>query len=233
VIRSSASTIAILPVRGGSKGIPDKNLAELAGKPLMAWTIEAMARASLDMRLVVTTDSQAIAEVATGLGAEIIGRPANLARDTSQTEPAVTHALQRLDVNEDDILILLQATSPVRLPGTIERAHEKFISSKCDSLVAVVQESPFVWHGPTDSPSPTYNVNARARRQDVSPDKHNFRETGSFYMSNVGPFVRSGNRIHGTACLFVTESCEGVDIDTYLDLTIANSILVSLKTDPA
>ena len=117
--------LCVVPARGGSKGVPGKNLREVAGKPLLVWTVEQARAARPALDVVVSTDDEQIAEVARAAGAAVpFLRPPELARDTTPTEPVVRHALEaaRAAGAAPDAVMLLQATSPVRLPGTIDRA---------------------------------------------------------------------------------------------------------------
>ena len=90
------STLAVIPVRGGSKGIPRKNLQDVGGKPLVVWTIEQALAAVHDVRVIVSTEDAEIADVARAAGAEVIDRPAELAQDTTATEPVILHAMDNL-----------------------------------------------------------------------------------------------------------------------------------------
>jgi len=225
VINQLAPTVAVVPARGGSKGIPGKNLANVAGLPLIAWTLLAASNADLPIRLIVTTDSQDIADVAKGYGSEVIRRPQHLALDESPTEPAIVHALRESRVSDEASLLLLQPTSPIRNSGSIDRAHATFVESGRDTLVAVVEEAIFDWSGPPEDPHPHYNTNMRPRRQDFRPEEVVYRETGSIYISRVAPFIQAGNRIHGSTTLFVMAKSESIDIDDSHDLVIADAVL--------
>lgn len=129
--------VGLVPARGGSKGIPKKNLVEVAGKPLLVWTLEA-ARASRTLsRLVVSTDDDAIAAVAEANAAEVLRRPAELARDETPMLDVVLHAFQELA--EADVLVVLQPTSPLRRAEHIDGAVELFEQSGADGVVSVVR----------------------------------------------------------------------------------------------
>ncbi len=116
-------TLCIIPARGGSKGIPHKNLRVVAGRPLIAWSVDVACEAQLLERVVVSTDDAEIARVARDSGAEIVDRPAELAGDTASSESALIHALDVLQEQEGyvpDLVVFLQPTSPYRLPGDID-----------------------------------------------------------------------------------------------------------------
>lgn len=231
--RNHMQAFAIIPARGGSKGIPRKNLQPVAGRPLIAWTIDAVLDASSDIECVVSTDDDEIASVASQLGARVVRRPAELADDSAPTEPALLHALDSLSAADERIYMLLQATSPMRLPGTLDRALEAFVDLEVDSLVGVVETSPFLWRGGTGRPRPLYDPARRLRRQDLSDTDRVYHETGSLYVSTVGDLRRTGNRLSGRIGLFHMDELEGVDIDTYGDLARAGSLLFTSRSrDP-
>jgi len=222
--------LCVIPVRGGSKGVPGKNARLVAGKPLVAWSIEQALAAGLDV--LVSTDDEALAEIARTAGADVpFLRPAELAQDTTPTEPVIAHAIAHrvADGRRPDAVMLLQATSPVRLPGTIERAVREFAETGVDSLVGVVAQTPFFWH-PADSGSATaeYDPAARPRRQDLRAEDYFYKETGSLYLTRTEIYERDSNRIGGRVGLFVMDELEGIDIDTLVDLRIAEQVLGDL-----
>ena len=220
-----SKAVAVIPARGGSKGIPKKNLLQIGGRPLIEWTLEAVVEATNAFRLIVSTDSQEISQVSRDMGAEIVVRPEELGLDTTATEPVISHALAQLGIEGNTCLVILQATSPIRSSGTLDSAYETFLSSGSDSLLAVVEEAPFLWRGPVSNPTATYNVAYRPRRQDFKPNAIIYKEVGSFYFSWVESFQSTGNRIHGRQQLFVVDKHEGIDIDDDYDAIMADAIL--------
>ncbi len=138
--------LAIIPARGGSKGIPGKNIRPIAGKPLISWTIEAaLAVPALD-RIVVTTDDEDIAKVAQAHGVEVVMRPAELAADNSPTIDALQHAVKVLGASDSGAVVTLQPTSPLRRAEHIEGAIAMFESdAKAESLVTTI-EVPHIFH---------------------------------------------------------------------------------------
>lgn len=219
--------LCVIPVRGGSKGVPGKNLREVAGLPLVAWSIRHALGSSTPMRVLVSTDSEQIAEVARAAGAEVpFLRPAELAQDTSPTEPTVLHAIQwvRSEGWEPDLVVLLQATSPVRHADSIDRAIDRLLETGADSVVGVVPTSPFLWFD-EDPPRAAYPVDARPRRQDVIPSDLPLRETGSLYVTRTAVYDTDANRLGGRIALFEMDDVEGIDIDTELDIDVADALL--------
>lgn len=140
--------LAVIPARGGSKGIPGKNIAILAGKPLIAYTIEAARAATCLSRIVVSTDDAAIAEVSRRLGAEVILRPAELAGDTVPTLPVLQHVVAAAEAEgfQAEAVMTLQPTSPLRRACHIDEAAKLFMSDpRADSLVSCI-EVPHIFH---------------------------------------------------------------------------------------
>lgn len=218
--------LCVIPVRGGSKGVPRKNLLDVGGKPLVVWTIE-QALAVPDLDVLVSTDDEEIAEVARAAGARVPWlRPAELAQDTTPTEPVMRHAIGEVtsERGRPEAVMLLQATSPVRLPGTLARAMQEFQDTGVDSLVGVVPQAPFIWQA-TEPPTAAYDVNARPRRQELTRETLRYRETGSLYVTRPEIYEQHDNRLGGRIGLFIMDEVEGIDIDTELDVALAEKLL--------
>ena len=223
--------LVVIPVRGGSKGVPRKNLRDVGGKPLVVWTIEQALAVPGEVRVVVSTDDPEIADVARRAGAEVpFLRPAELAQDTTATEPVVAHTIAWLaDQGYRPFgVVLLQATSPIRLPGTVARAVARFAEGDVDALVGVVPQTPFIWHL-TDPPTAEYDVDRRPRRQELDAGSFLYRETGSLYVTRTDLYADPGNRIGGRIELFVMEEIEGIDIDSEADLYLADQTVRRLS----
>lgn len=123
--------LGLIPARGGSKGVPGKNIKIIHGKPLIVWSIEKGLESKLIDKLVVSTDSEEIAEIARKAGVEVLMRPAELATDTASTQDVMVHALQHYPA---DTLVLLQPTSPYRSEGLIDDCIKEFLREGFDSL---------------------------------------------------------------------------------------------------
>lgn len=123
--------LGLVPARGGSKGVPDKNIKEICGKPLIVWTIERALRSEMLEQVLVSTDSLKIAEIAQTAGAEVLMRPPELATDTASTLDVMIHALKKRPA---EILVLLQPTSPCRSDTLIDDCIREFIANDYDSL---------------------------------------------------------------------------------------------------
>lgn len=227
------SILIVIPARGGSKGIPRKNLLPIGGRPLIAWTIAQALEAGDDAIVCVSTEDREIASIAREYGAHVIKRPAELAEDTTPTEPVILHAMDTIEAQGHtlDGVMLLQATSPIRRPGTIQRAIEKFRDENADSLVGVVAESPFFWRPPSDpseSATAHYDFTNRPRRQDLRPEQMFYFENGSLYITKPEVYRNFANRLGGKISLFVLDDVEGVDIDTVADVAAAEQMLARI-----
>ena len=220
----SNATPAIIPARGGSKGIPRKNLKLLEGKPLIVWSIEQVL-ATRGLTPYVSTEDEEIADVARGAGAQVIERPEALAGDATASEPVIEHAIEVItaEAARPDQVMFLQATSPLRLPGTLARCLDEFAVTGADSMVGVVPAEIFMWRR-VPRVEALYPVDTRPRRQDLRPEQLRYRETGSLYLTRTEIYERHHNRLGGAIELFVMDPLEGIDIDAEHDFMLAESL---------
>ena len=135
---------AFIPARGGSKGIPNKNIKKFAGKPLIVHSIEYSLDSKQVNEVVVSTDNSKISNIAQDTGARIIKRPPDLATDTSTTESAIEHYINSAK-QKPDIIVLLQATSPLRPKGSLDEAIHHFTKGGYDSLLSICPTHRFFW----------------------------------------------------------------------------------------
>lgn len=199
----------------------------LAGKPLIAWTIEQVL-ATEGLACFVSTEDAEIADVARAHGAQVIERPAELAQDTTASEPVIEHAIEFITARDGrpDQIMFLQATSPIRLPGTLARALAEFEGSGVDSMVGVVPQPIFTWQAAPEVRA-LYPYLDRPRRQDMTPEQLRYRETGSLYLTKTEIYQTLHNRLGGRIGLFIMDDLEGIDIDTAHDLTLASALLTA------
>ena len=220
-------TLAIIPARGGSKGLPRKNLLMLNGLPLIAWSILQARETPVVSKVIVSTDSEEIAEVARQFGAETpFLRPAELAQDDTPTEPVMLHALDWLEERgmSFDNIILLQPTSPLRFPHSISGAIEALEQNEADSVVGVCNNHYFFWKN-FPAPEALYDHRNRPRRQDIREVDRLYRENGSIYVTRVAAFRETRNRIAGKIALYLMRDEEGIEIDSRLDFAIISSVM--------
>ena len=219
--------IAIIPARGGSKGIHRKNVRILAGKPLIAHTIEQARRAQNITQVVVSTDDAEIGAVAREFGAEVIHRPLEISDDTATSESALVHALDQLAElhrYEPELVVFLQCTSPIRRDGDIDNAIAALLKAEADSLLSVVRTNAFLWRFVNNqAQSLNYDYRARPRRQDREPQ---FIENGSIYVFKPWVLRRFANRLGGKIALYEMDERSAIDIDTEWDLELCEWVLM-------
>jgi N-acylneuraminate cytidylyltransferase len=224
--QSHAKFLIIIPARGGSKGVPRKNLRTVGGHPLIEWSIRSGQESHHSKAVVVSTDDDEIAQIATLAGSLVVSRPAHLATDTSQTELTIAHVLDVVtDADSYSHIVLLQPTAPIRRVGLVDQAIEKMTHDCSDSLVGVVESSPFIWKGSTGNASPEYDVTQRPMRQSFAASDLSYRETGNIYITTADAFRNSGCRVSSKTSLFVLNTAEGLDIDTEFDIELADTLL--------
>lgn len=221
--------LSIIPARGGSKGIPGKNIKELAGKPLIAHTIEASLKSKYITRTVLSTEDSKIAEIALKYGAEVLDRPMELAQDETKTAPVMLQVVEELEKQgyKPDIVVLLQATCPLRTEKEIDEAFELYFSSQCDSVFAVREAgiTHSCWRKLHDgSFEALYDSRNRPRRQDIDKHYSMFVETGSIYIIRTDILIKVEDFIGEKPQIFVAP--QSVDIDTVEDFAIAENLMV-------
>jgi CMP-N-acetylneuraminic acid synthetase len=198
--------LGITPARGGSKGIPRKNLSTVCGKPLIAWTIEAALKSRLLTRYIVSSEDPEIAAVTRSYGADVLPRPAHLATDDATTLSVLEQVLREIPA---DIVVLLQCTSPVRNEGLIDRCIERFLQTGADSLATGFMCNLFPWG--------EYS----ARRQDLEPF---FHDDGNVYVLRA-ELIRNGELWGEKREHFPTGREENFEIDDEFDLWLNEQIL--------
>lgn len=230
------NVLAIIPARGGSKGVPRKNITPLGGRPLIAYTIDH-ARATPEVtRIVVSTDDPAIARVAEECGAEVVVRPAEISGDTATSESALLHTLDTLrerEGYEPDLVVFLQATSPLRRPDDISRAIQRLLAEDADSLFSACPVHGFVWrrvrHGEGEPRSFTYDFRRRPRRQDAPED---LIENGSIYVFHPRVLRETGNRLGGRIAVHLMDPIDSFQIDEPRDLQLMEALLLARRSVP-
>lgn len=219
--------LAIVPARGGSKGIPHKNVRLLAGRPLIAHSIEQAQQARTVDRVIVSTDDPEIGAVAEQYGAEVIWRPAEISGDTTPSELALLHGLEHLRSTEGyqpDLIVFLQCTSPLTLPEDIDATVQALLDENADSAMAVTPFHYFLWRRDKNGDAVGINHDKLVRplRQEREPQ---YRETGAVYVMHAQGFLQAKHRFFGKTVMHVMPPERCLEIDEPVDLRIAEVLL--------
>ena len=221
--------LAIVPARGGSKGVARKNIRQLGGKPLLEWTLDAALNSDFIDKVVVSTECCEVASVATAFGIDMpFMRPPRLSRDDTAVADVVEHVLSSLDEQYEDV-ILLQPTSPLRSNTHITDALRAYYKSDARSLVSVcrAEKSPYWMYTINEErllkPLLTYEGLLK-RRQDLPAV---YQLNGAIYVVNVPLFLNKKEFVYCDTVPYVMDQSSSLDIDTLMDFQIAEAMLAA------
>lgn len=222
-----ANSLAIIPARGGSKGIPRKNVRLLNGKPLIAHTIEQALKTPTINRVIVSTDDAEIGAVSQQYGAEVVWRPAEISGDLASSEAALLHVLEYLEQSEGycpDLTVFLQCTSPLTLAEDIEGTIQALLREQADSALAVVPFHYFIWreNGAGDAVGINHDKQRRLLRQQRAPE---YLESGAVYVMRTTQFRKTKHRFFGKTALYVMPADRRLEIDEPADFRVAEVLL--------
>ena len=211
----------IIPARGGSKGIPKKTLQKVGNISLVAWSIIHAKHIALDDdEIIVSSDSEEILNEARKYNVTGLLRPEYLSKDETFTEPVMNHVLENYKPNNEDLVVLLQPTSPLRRKKTLEKAIKLVETGSADSSITLKDNHLFFWE--QDGPFVRPKYTDRPRRQDMDPQ---LSETGSIYVTKYKSFLETGIRLSGKTKSVVCEDSESVDVDSLFDLKFVNFLV--------
>jgi len=203
--------LGVMTVRGGSKGLPRKNVLPLCGKPLMVWAIEQAKASKHITRFIVSTEDEEMKQLALKNGVEVLDRPLELAQDETPTWEVLYDVLMTLEPYNPNAIVLLQATCPIRKPGLIDKCIEEFFKQDVDSLVTGDYFDETIWGRPIK------------RRQDIVKEQV-FVNDGNVYVFKPD-IIAKGDLVGKTYAYVFTSQEEHVDIDTEYDLWLAEKIM--------
>lgn len=214
----------IIPARGGSKGIPKKNIIDFCGKPLIAHSIIQSKKSKYIKEVYVSSDSEEILKISEDFGAKPIKRPDEISLDNSSSEESIKHAINEiLKIEKYDCIVFLQATSPIRETKDIDNAIEKLINGNFDSVFSSCELEDFlIWkkvNGGLESLN--YDYKNRKRRQD---SEKQFVENGSVYCFKIEGFIENNNRLFGKIGNSIMENWKMFEIDSIEDLDLCSYI---------
>lgn len=230
---SKAKTLAVITARGGSKGIPRKNLISINGKPLIAYSIEAGLKSKYITKTIVSSDDQEILDTSINLGAEIVKRPDELASDLAASEPAILHTIQELQKQgqEFDLVVLLQPTSPLRTAQDIDNAIELFLKNKkATALISVFEMKHTAYKAFKVEKGNTYlesifeDKTPFKRRQDL-PDT--YYPNGAIYIVYAKDFLKTNKLLTNKTIPYIMSQQKSTDVDTMEDVQEIERILLA------
>lgn len=224
------TVLAIIPARGGSKGVPRKNIKDLCGKPLIAWTIDEAIKSKYIDRVIVSTEDEEIAYISREYGAEVpFLRPIELAQDDTPGIEPILHCINWLKDNENyypDYVCTLQCTSPLRKSNHIDEALEEIIDKNGDSIIGVCESevNPYWMKKIEDGKLVDFMEDSKryTRRQDLPVI---YRLNGAIYICKTDVLMKNKNWYTDNTLPYVMSQEDSVDIDTVLDFKIAEIII--------
>lgn len=216
-------TIAFIPVRGGSKSIPLKNIQPFCGKPLVCWNIEALENCSLVDRIIVATDSKQIENTVlcnSYKKVTVYRRSAENACDTANTESVMLEYINKVHLSDDTVFMLVQATSPLTESCHFTEALKIYAKGEYDSMLTCVRNYRFFWNA--DGTSRNYDHMNRPRRQNFSGE---LMENGAFYINSVGNILKNSNRLCGKIGIYEMPEYTATEIDEPDDWLILETLM--------
>lgn len=225
---TTGAVVAVIPARGGSKGVPGKNLAPVAGVALVVRAVRACHAAGSVTEVVVSTDDDAIAAVAEQAGAIVVRRPAELANDTASSEDALRHVLsQRYRDALPEILLLVQCTSPFLTASDVDDVVAAVRDGEADSAFTAAAFHGFVWRQDDSAYGVNHDHHTRPRRQERPVE---YVETGAAYAMRTSGFLEAGHRFFGVVRAVATDPSRVLEIDEPADLARARALAPLLET---
>ncbi len=232
--KNNKKILGIIPARGGSKGIPRKNIIKVAGKPLMAWAIDAAKNSKYINRVVVSSEDKEILSIAQKHGAEAIKRPSHLATDNASFEPLIFQVMEYLKKKDGyipDILVYLQPTSPLRDVSDIDQAIQKLLDGKAQAIISVYElEKKYLKTFITDKNGRLKGaVNDRYPFMNRQKLPNVYMPNGAIYVITRKTFIKTGQLFSDKTLPFVMSLEKSFDLDTMEDLKKLKKIFTQKK----
>ena len=205
--------LAFIPARGGSKGIPNKNIKLFNGKPLIEWTIESALKSKLIHKVIVSSDSKKILSLSKNFGADVILRPKNISGDRSTTESAINHCIKNLE-DSFDVIVLLSPTSPIRRNEDIDNAIKQFKLKKLDSCFSASRLNDFLIWKYNKKIKKFKSINYDFKNRGIRQNRElNYVENGSIYVFRRDLIKYKNNRIAGKIGMYLMNFWQSFEID--------------------
>jgi len=220
------TVLAVIPARGGSKRLPQKNILPLAGKPLIKWTIEASLYSRYIDKVVVSSDDEEILKISVNAGAEIIRRPKELAIDEASSFSVVEHVLSELEYNPD-YLALMQPTSPLRNNKHIDEAIELLISKKVDAVISVceTEHSPLWMNTLPKNGSMNQFIKTKFKELRSQDLPIYYRLNGAIYLSEIHSLITNRSFWGDQTKAYIMPKKKSIDIDTSIDFELCKILI--------
>ena len=233
IVTTGTEYVAVIPARGGSKGVPGKNVRPVAGKPLLAWSVGHVreARTPCDWWSPPTIPTSRNWQSGWGPKCHRFDRLIWLPMIRRRSQPCSTPCAV---CPMGSMYVTWSCCSPppqFATRGRSMRPSSAYARSGCQSLLSVVESPPWLWSGTPERPVPLYDIDHRPRRQDVPPSERRYRETGSVYVTALAHLTATGNRLSRQPYMFVMRPHEGLDIDDEYDLRFADAWLRNAHSD--
>jgi CMP-N,N'-diacetyllegionaminic acid synthase len=221
--------LAIIPARSGSKGLKNKNIKKINGKPMINYTVEAALKSEIFSNVIVSTDSQEYAEIAKKDGAEVpFVRPKKISTDEATTTDVILHAISEMEKRNGryDYFMLLQPTSPLRTAKNIKQAYSLLKEKNANAVVSVCEtEHNPLWSNTLDESLSLDNfINKRQdkRRQELPTY---YRLNGAIYLAKVSYYMKHNNFYFNRSCAYIMNKRESIDVDDMIDFRLAEILM--------
>ena len=225
----STKYIAIIPARGGSKGIPKKNIKKFLGKPLIEHSINYAKESKYIEKIILTTDNKEIMKIGENNNITVVNRPKEISGDRATTESAIKHVLSLFKFSIDTTIVLLQPTSPLRPKKSLDKIIKIFNEQLYDSMLTLSPIHPLTWKIDNKKTKCMYDYLNRPRRQDFNEKDLIYDENGSVYIFTNKIFIEKNNRLGGKIGHYIFREEYGKQIDTPLDFELLETIGKYLK----
>ena len=221
--------LGLIPARGGSKGLPKKNILNFCGKPLIAWTIEEAKKSTFIDKLIVSTDDQKVAEISKKYGCEVpFKRPKKLSSDNATTNEVTLHSIDSIEADYDVILVL-QPTSPLRTNYDIDNSLKILIENKCQSVISMyLSDKPYEWYHSVDKKGFLKKIfNSSITNRQLS--KKSYLPNGAIYTSFIDNYKINKTFYNENSMGYIMPKNRSIDIDDIFDFKIAELLLNEQK----
>tara|TARA_B100001996_G_scaffold364182_1_gene332986 strand:+ start:375 stop:1070 length:696 start_codon:yes stop_codon:yes gene_type:complete len=221
--------IAIIPARGGSKGVPKKNIKEFLGKPLIEHSINYAKESKFIEKIILTTDNEEIKKIGKDNNITVVDRPKEISGDKATTESAIEHVISLFKFSIDTTIVLLQPTSPIRPKNSLDKMIKIFNEQLYDSMLTLSPIHPLTWKIDNKKTECMYDYSNRPRRQNFKEKDLIYDENGSVYIFTNKIFIEKNNRLGGKIGHYIFKEEYGRQIDTPLDFELLETIGKYLK----